>query len=206
MTGSRKSSSNIRNAAHTQSLNFEFKEQVSRSRRLLAGPSNPSIYNQTTTCSIAEMSQGRSRAAKEFNTEKCNKNVMATTAASGMESTAQETMTMGHYGQDTANLHSASVNQSLNHFQKTAFGILNTAECNLKAKYQKLNKQPPVPMLSSVDREESKQANADFKFTNKSRPRCLPVNSSIFHGSQKFDLEIQKEPLPLEIVKNEYDL
>ena len=47
-------------------------------------------------------------------------------------STAQETLTMG-CGPET-NKNSNSVNQSLNHFQKTAFGLLNTPECAYKNK------------------------------------------------------------------------
>ena len=89
---------------------------------------------------------------------------MVNTVTSGMESTAQDTLTLG-YGQETT-LHNNSVNQSLNHFQKTAFGFLNTAEATYKNKYQRIHRGVNN---NGLNKEESKVNEYEVKFTNKAR-------------------------------------
>lgn len=61
------------------------KDQASRSKALMAGPSNPSIYNQTTTtASVTQTSQALTKTQREKHTEKL-KQTIVNTVASGMD-------------------------------------------------------------------------------------------------------------------------
>lgn len=92
-------------------------------------------------------------------------------------------------GPETTNVHSNSVNHSMNHFQKTAFGLLNTPDCTYKSKYSKISKVNNSGL--SANRDEIKQIKQlqefEEKFTNKARPRYPPAKSTAFHGGRQLE-------------------
>ena len=96
----------------------------------------------------------------------------------GMDSTKQGTLMTGQ--DSNTNRHSSSINHS---FRKNGLALVRTAENTLKSRHSKMTK---ATNGLEYDKRENKVASQEYeiKFTNKARPRCLPVESSIFHSNK----------------------
>lgn len=142
----------------------------------------------------------------------------ANASPSGMDSTKHGTLT----GQDsTTNCLSQSIRNQQSFFKKNGSALDRTPEYNQKTRQSKPTK---VANGADADRREGKMAAQEYeiKFTNKARPRCLPVKSSIFDSNkqlnpfkesktpeiqiQSHDLEDEetREKISIEIAKKSY--
>ena len=87
-------------------------------------------------------------------------------------------------GQDT-NIHSSSINHSLSMFRKNTLVLVRTAENSYKGRQSKLVARTAYGLNTTNKNNEIKSHEYDVKFTNKARPRCLPVESSIFKSNKQ---------------------
>lgn len=116
----------------------------------------------------------------------------ANASPSAMDSTKRGTVT----GQDSAtNRQSQCTNSKQSFFKKNFLALDRTSEHNPKTRQ---SKHATRNYNGDMDRFEGRHDSKDFeiKFTNKARPRCLPVKSSIFHSNKELGSNIKEFKTP----------